>query len=179
MKRVKRLIKFTLTVILLVGSLGGCGTNVNKNNNTNNKQIEVPNGDVEEDVEEKPEEKPEEPAEEEKTQIKSSVLYEDSNYKITFTNFMKDWAGLEMNLELENNSDKDIIIQIENISVNGFMENSMFSADVMSGMKARDSITLTDLEIEPNEVKDVTVQFIIMDTDYNTLLETEKITLNL
>lgn len=60
--------------------------------------------------------------------------------------------GAELNVYVENNSDKYITIQVDNVSLNGFMMNPIFSCDVDPGKKAVDTITFLSSDLEDNNI---------------------------
>ena len=81
--------------------------------------------------------------------ISETVLLDEGGVKITAKSFDPDSLfGPEIKVLIENNSDKDLTIQTRKSSVNGYMAETMFSADVVAGKKANDSITFMSSELE-------------------------------
>ena len=112
------------------------------------------------------------------------VAYEDDNYKIVVKKLDSEdsFWGADIYLYLENNSKKDVTIQTENVSINGFMVDPLFSCDVHSGKKAISSITFFESDLEDNNIEDITeleLKFNILNSkSYNTIKETKTIKLN-
>ncbi len=73
--------------------------------------------------------------------IEEQVLYDDNDIKITATGIEDSWAGTKLTLLIENNSAKSITVQARNANVNGYMVETMMSADVAAGKKANDGLT--------------------------------------
>lgn len=82
-------------------------------------------------------------------------------------------------LYLENKSDQDVLIQCDDLSVNGYMMTPYFSCDVYKGKMAISSIDLMSSELEQNgieSVEDVELTFQIINPDtYETIRSTDKI----
>lgn len=87
--------------------------------------------------------------------------------------------GAGVLLFMENNSDEDIIIQCDNMSINGFMVTPYFSCQVNKGRMALDTITILDSDLEDNgidEVKDLELEFNILNPKtYQTIYQSEPI----
>ncbi len=63
--------------------------------------------------------------------------------------------GADLYLFIENNSKKDLIIQVRNVSINGLMVDPIFSSEVLSQKKAYDSITFFESELTKNNITDI------------------------
>lgn len=87
--------------------------------------------------------------------------------------------GAGVLLFIENKSDKDILVQCDNMSINGYMVTPYFSSQVNKGRMALDTITILSSDLEENnidEVKDLELNFNIVDPDsYDTIYESEPI----
>ena len=85
--------------------------------------------------------------------------------------------GMAILLYMENDSGRDVVIQVEDLSVNGFMMTPYFSADVYDGKKALDDITLMSSELEENgieSIEDVELKFHIYDPEsYDTIADSD------
>jgi len=83
-------------------------------------------------------------------------------------------------LFMQNDSGKNVGIQCDNMSVNGFMITPLFSSTVYDGKMAIDDITLLSSELEENgitEVEEVELTFHIFDAEsYMTITDTAPIT---
>lgn len=109
------------------------------------------------------------------------VAIDEDNFKIVFKKLdSKDsFLGTDIYLYLENNSGTDVIVQVENVSVNGFMIEPVFSCDVVSGKKAFDTITFFQSDLENNnieEINEMELEFEIFDANsWNTIKHTSAI----
>lgn len=82
-------------------------------------------------------------------------------------------------LYLENNTDRNVTIQCDDMSVNGFMVTPYFSSTVYAGRMAVDDITLMQSELDENNitsVDDVELTFHVFDPDtYETIFDTDPV----
>lgn len=114
--------------------------------------------------------------------IEEQVLYEGNDVKITATGLEDGLFGTELKLLIENNSSKSVTVQARNSIVNGFMVDTMMSADVAAGKKANDSLTfetsgLKDCGIET--IATMEFYFHIMDTEtWEGIVDTDTIVVN-
>lgn len=87
--------------------------------------------------------------------------------------------GAGILLFIENTTDTNISVHVDNFAVNGFMLTPIFSCDVYSNRMAIDDITLLSTELEENgidEIEKVSLSFRISDCDsYNKIVETDTI----
>lgn len=58
-------------------------------------------------------------------------------------------------LYIENNSDKNVTIQVRDVSVNGFMVDSSMSEDVVAGRKAISDVQFFSSDLEENSITDI------------------------
>lgn len=88
--------------------------------------------------------------------------------------------GTAILLYCENTSGKHVGISVEEMSVNGFMMNPLFSTTVYDGKMALDEITLLSSDLEANgieAIEEVELKFHIYDADsYSTIADSEAIT---
>ena len=61
-------------------------------------------------------------------------------------------AGPQLKLLVENNTDKNIVIQVRDVSVNGFMTDPLCSIEVAAQKKAYDTITWLVSDLEQSEI---------------------------
>ncbi len=113
--------------------------------------------------------------------IDEVVLVEEENIKITATDISYGYSA-EINLLIENNSDKDVSVISGSAgynwnSVNGYMVDSAYvNADVPAGKSSKETIKLNTEELMLLGIKDlyeIDLAFEVEDADYNILLETE------
>lgn len=78
-----------------------------------------------------------------------TVIMEKNNIRVTFMGFAQKGSGLkgyDIKLKIENSSEKNYTVQVRNLSVNGIMADSIFSADVAAGKTANDAIWVCNME---------------------------------
>ena len=107
------------------------------------------------------------------------VLFEGNEIKITYKGITSDGFYHNVNVKIENNSDRDYIVQVDDVSVNGYMIDPIFSCDVKSGKKANDKISFFDSDLEENdikEIKDIELSFhVYNDDEWEDRFDTEMI----
>ena len=110
------------------------------------------------------------------------VLYDEGGIKIIgkYVNDSDFW-GAAILLYVENNSDRNVVIHAENVSINGFtFDSAIFSSTVYAGKKAYDDITLFSTELEENGIKtveEVSLKFRISDPEtYKEIAKSDEIT---
>ncbi|MCR5719526.1 MAG: hypothetical protein K6F84_03075 [Lachnospiraceae bacterium] len=88
--------------------------------------------------------------------------------------------GMAILLYCENTSGKNVCIQGDDMSVNGFMMSPYFSTTVYDGKKSIDEITVFSSDIEENGIEsidEVELKFHIFEDDtYDTIKDTDPIT---
>jgi hypothetical protein len=87
--------------------------------------------------------------------------------------------GTAILLYAENNSGRNVVIQADDLSINGFMMTPYFSATVYDGKKIINTIDILSTELEENgitSVEDVELKFHILDEEtYDTIAESDVI----
>ncbi len=88
--------------------------------------------------------------------------------------------GTAILLYIENNSGKNVGINVDDMSINGFMMTPYFSTTVYDGKKAFEDITIMSSELESNgisSIEEVELKFHIYDVEtYSTIKDTDPIT---
>lgn len=124
---------------------------------------------------------------EEESQVKQDdnnqsgkVLYQDDNVVITYQGISENYFGYDFNLLVENKSNRTLTVQVNEMSINGFMVNMpACSIEVAPGKKALDGIGIwvDDAEnIPANSVRTAETKFVIIDwDDYDFHYETQNI----
>lgn len=88
--------------------------------------------------------------------------------------------GSAILLYVENNSGKSVGINVDDMSINGFMITPYFSTTVYDGKKALEDITIMSNQLEENGIEsidNVELKFHIYNSDtYETIADTEPIT---
>lgn len=111
------------------------------------------------------------------------LVYDANGCKIVVKGLLEDDSvlGPEILVYIENNNDQGIMVQTDDVSVNGFMTDSLFSSTVSAGKHAVDTITLSSSSLEDNGITSidaVELSFNIIDDDtWSTIAETETIAL--
>lgn len=110
---------------------------------------------------------------------KSKEIYKDENVSITFTGISGKETDYDIDLMVENLSQRDIVIQVEDISINGFMVDPICSMEISSGKKIKDGIKIWDVlgdVTQMSEISNIEVKFHIFDwEDSDFGYETETI----
>ena len=77
--------------------------------------------------------------------------------------------GTSVLVYVENNSGHDILISSEDVSVNGFMINALYSVDIKDGYKSFDTMTFFSSDLEENNISSIeTIKMNFRCIDYNT-----------
>lgn len=126
--------------------------------------------------------KPTENTQNTKVSIEETVLLEEAGVKITAKSISDGLFGAEVKLLIENNSGKDLVVQTRNTAVNGFMVDSILSAQVRSGKKANESLTFVSADLERSGIEKVAqmeFSFHIFTSDnWETYLDSQPVTVN-
>jgi hypothetical protein len=101
--------------------------------------------------------------------VESHVVFEDSGIRITVKSLdMNALFGPELKFLIENDSDEDIEISVNNVVVNGYMFSAYLYTDVAAGKKANSSITLSKSDLEElaiDTVADIEIDFSVYKND--------------
>lgn len=112
------------------------------------------------------------------------VVYDENGLKIVVKGLSEDTSifGPGIIVYLENTGNENITVQTRDVSINGFMVDTLFSCDVLIGKHAVDSITFLSSALEDNEIteiKDVELSFHIFNAEsWNTIADTETVTIS-
>ena len=86
-------------------------------------------------------------------------------------------------LYIENNSDKNIIVSTDNLSVNGYMVNGYLYSTIMSNKKAIETVILSSTDLEDNDIEsieDLALSFDIINADtWMNIFSSDEITVNI
>lgn len=111
------------------------------------------------------------------TAVAGQVLLDKRGLVITSTGFDKNGAfGPELKLRIENRSDCDVIIQLRNSSVNGYMADTVCSIEAPAGKDTEDSITFLSSSLRRcgiETVADMEFFFHIIDGNRSVFLDSE------
>lgn len=114
---------------------------------------------------------------------KGQLVYEENGIKIVVRELVENAIlGPEMVVYMENNSETDITVQVRDVSVNGFMVETIFSSDIVVGKHAIDTIDILRSSLEENQITDVEnveLSFHIFNSEsWSTIVDTDMIILN-
>lgn len=109
-------------------------------------------------------------------------IYNQNGIRIVAKSVDDDLFGKGIRFYLENNTDTAVVVNAENVSVNGYMMTDLFYSDLAPHSHALDSLTLLSSELEENRIDAITdaeLSLRITDADsYQTLDTTAPITLH-
>ena len=87
--------------------------------------------------------------------------------------------GADIYFYIENNTGKQIVVQAEDVSINGFMVDDYFSTDLAPNKKAYDTMTFMEEDLKKNDIKSIDeleLKFKVWDyASYDDILKTESI----
>ncbi len=111
-------------------------------------------------------------------------VYDGNGVKVVVKGLAEDSSivGPGIIVYIENNSGKNITVQTRDVSINGFMVDSIFSPEVVAGKRAVDDITFMSTELEENgitSIESVELSFHIFNTDniMDNITDTDVITI--
>lgn len=91
--------------------------------------------------------------------------------------------GPEIQLFLENQTGRDIIVQLDDFSINGFMVTPIFSVNIKDGKVAYYSITLSQDELDQNKIDSIDsmeCRFVVINPDsWDTIFESDPVTVQM
>ena len=150
-----------LSGTLVVGSMMvGCGS---EDTTTNQGQVSV--------------ETTQEETQDVVEEIAGQEVYNENDIRISYTGIeYDDIYGVTVKLKIENGSDKHIIVQPDNSSINGIMVDAIMSQDVLAGKVANGELKIFNSYLEDNnitKVENVETTLLILDEEYNTLNEVQ------
>ncbi len=113
--------------------------------------------------------------------IEETVILDQNGIRVIAKNLEDSIYGPSITLLLENDSAQDLTFQARNVSVNGYMVDSMFSCDVVKGKKANDSLTIMNTDLEKariSTIADVEFSLHVFDSgSWDTVIDTAPIRL--
>lgn len=108
-------------------------------------------------------------------------IYNANGVRVVAQQMTEDLFGQNLCFYVENTSDRAVVVESEDVSVNGYMVSNLFYADVVPGARAVEPLTLLSTELEDNGIETVdTVEFSLRLVDFEsfeTIDETGPITL--
>ena len=168
-KAMKRLV-VTLLFVVIALSLSGCENSKSKET-TNSKTdiVSVTNSKDDNKT---------------KNEVMGKILLEDEYAKITYAGIDRNYTdGPRINFVIENKCNQNLLIQVEDVLVDDYSTTPIFSCQVLSGKKVKNTMTLyqyvgSDSKVE-KDFKLVEGKFRIMANDAkNSLLKAEPFEVN-
>lgn len=143
--------KILISIVFLLMIMSGCASQVSE---INKIEKETHKEEVSEETNKEKETVEELKAE---TTIEQKVIFEQDGIIITATglDFDSSFMGPEIKLLIENNTEKNLCIQSRNVSVNGYMVSTTMSAEISSGKKTNDSLTIDRSSMEACNIEDI------------------------
>ena len=116
----------------------------------------------------------------EEDEVEPLVIWNMNGIKVTVLGLdMDGFYGPEMYVEIENNMANDLLIGLDNVSVNGYMMDPFWSTTITAGNKARETIYWFEESCIERGIEDISVvEFVINACDADTwtsILETPTI----
>lgn len=143
MKRTRKGIALTMGILLLASAaMGGCSSGSGETEEISSVSAGESSSEETTAAEAEAAET-EAAAEAADVSVDEQVLLDANDIKITATGMEDGFIGTELKLLIENNSAQPITVQARNANVNGYMVDTVMSADVAAGKKANDSLTFT------------------------------------
>ena len=109
-------------------------------------------------------------------------IYNQNGIRVVAKSVNDDLFGMGIKFYLENNTDKAVIVNADNVSINGYMMTDLFYSDLAPRSHAVDTLTLLGSELEDNHIDTITdaeLSLQITDADYyQTIDSTAPITLH-
>ncbi len=111
------------------------------------------------------------------------TIFENADIRIISKGISQEDAifGRGLVLFIENLTDQSITVQARDVSVNGFMVNSIISSEIAPQKRIVDEITFMDSDLEENDIQSITdleFSFHIFETDgWDTIVDTDKLVL--
>ena len=109
-------------------------------------------------------------------------IYNQNGIRVVAKSVNDDLFGMGIKFYLENNTDKAVIVNADNVSVNDYMMTDLFYSDLAPRSHAVDTLTLLGSELEDNHIDTITdaeLSLQITDADYyQTIDSTAPITLH-
>lgn len=112
--------------------------------------------------------------------LSETVLFDGQNVKITATGIRSGgWAGPELLLAFENNTDQDLAFTCEDLYINGCKTGRGLYTEVAAGGKADDSMAIYDVDLAAygiDVIAEITLSFHVSDAQWDVYCLTDLIT---
>lgn len=102
------------------------------------------------------------------TEATEVVLVDDDTIKAVVTEKSADLFGAGYNITIENKTDKKIIVQTRETSVDGVMEDPIFSEEITAGKTAKGMMQFMNIT-ELENLKNLEGKLVVLDEEYSDL----------
>ncbi len=100
-----------------------------------------------------------------KSESKEVVLVDDDTIKATVTEKTVDVMGAGYNIAIENKTDKKIIVQTRDVSIDGTMEEPIFSEEITAGKTAKGMMQFMNIT-ELEGLKNLEGKLVVLDENF-------------
>ena len=80
------------------------------------------------------------------------IMYDENNIKIYYVGLSESGLSKKLDVYIENNTDKNLMIQVDDFTVNDFVVSTAFSSDVPAGKKIYDDISMLKSSLEKSNI---------------------------
>lgn len=162
MKKLLAILATLLMVVTMLGVLSGCGSEDN-DDKSGAKTSDNGKNDKKEDVE---------------LSIEKTVLVDQDGIKVTATEVKEDKIfGKEINMLVENNTDKDVTVSCDDLIINNYMVTNLFVCSVSAGKKSNEGLDISSTELKEENIENIgliEMTFNVYDSDsYDTIFKTD------
>ena len=105
---------------------------------------------------------------EECTEQINSVLVDNEVVKITLNNITSDYSGKNVNLTIENKTQGNIIVTVDNVVIDGYTIEGYLFSSVNAGTKANNDMYLYDVK---DDINNLSTTFEVINSNYDTIGE--------
>ena len=111
--------------------------------------------------------------------IEEQILFESDGVRVTAKEIADSWAGPELKLLIENDSDANVIVSLDEIAVNDYMVSAWLYEEVAVGKKSNETVTIWSSTLGNagiSNVGKIDFYFKVTNSDtYNTIYESDAI----
>jgi hypothetical protein len=114
--------------------------------------------------------------------LEGAVLLDQDGIRVTATELKKDeWLGQVIGVRIENDTDRAIIVQVMDVSVNGAMVTPLFSSDVAARMEADGEIAFYQQDLDNagiDTIQTIELKVAVYNPEnWETIVQTERMTI--
>ena len=111
--------------------------------------------------------------------IEEQVLFENNGIKVTAKEISEGWAGPELKVLIENDSEKNVTVSLDEIAVNDYMVSAWLYEDVAAGKKSNATFSIWSSNLSDagiTNVGKIDMYFKVINSEtYDTIYESEGI----